>query len=55
MERSCCEFRQEDGLEVKVFETENGYRIEMKGDKDKVREWKQSCCGEKSFRFSCCK
>ena len=37
MEKVCCEFRLGEDLEMKCVETDDGFRIELKGDKEKLR------------------
>lgn len=45
MEKVCCEFKRSDGLEVKWVETDEGFRIEVKGDKDRLKDQMMgSCC-----------
>jgi hypothetical protein len=38
MDKVCCEFKRSDGLEVKWIETDDGFRVEVKGDKEKLME-----------------
>lgn len=65
MEKVCCEFKRNDGLEVKWIETDDGYRIEVKGDKEKLVDQLKglglgACCAsfggaQASFKGgSCC-
>jgi hypothetical protein len=44
MERACCEFKCGADFEMKCIETDEGYRIEVKGDKDKLKEHGPGCC-----------
>lgn len=53
MEKSCCEFTRDD-VEIKCYETEDGFRLVLKGDKNMIRAWKDSCCGSGEGKTSCC-
>jgi hypothetical protein len=44
MEKMCCE--------VKVIETDEGYRIEVKGEKDRLKAEYGECCGD--VQPDCC-
>lgn len=44
MEKVCCEFKYGDDFEMKCIETDDGYRIEVKGDKEKLKEHGPGCC-----------
>lgn len=46
MEKVCCEVKCGDDFEMKCVETDDGYRIEVKGDKEKLKaQMKDRCCG----------
>lgn len=51
--KPCCELKYED-LTITCHETDDGYRVELTGDKDRIREWKKSCCREGGSGFKCC-
>jgi len=42
-EKVCCEFRSADGFEWRCVETDDGYQIHIKGDKEKLRK-SMTCC-----------
>ena len=44
MEKVCCEFKCGEDFEMKCIETDEGYRIEVKGDKEKLKEHFPGCC-----------
>jgi hypothetical protein len=56
MEKVCCEFKKGDDIHVKCVETDDGYRIEVKGNKEVLKKWKESCCtpGHGSVGFGHC-
>ena len=43
MEKVCCEIKCGDDFEMKCVETDDGYRIEIKGDKAKLKERMGDC------------
>ena len=43
MEKVCCELKCGDDFEMKCVETDEGFRIEVKGDKEKLKEHHQGC------------
>lgn len=46
MEKICCEFKCGEDFEMRCVETDDGYRIEIKGDKEKVKSrFSGFCCG----------
>jgi hypothetical protein len=46
MEKVCCEFKCGEDFEMKCVETDDGYRIEIKGDKEKIKGRVPGiCCG----------
>lgn len=53
MEKSCCNFQLNDEVRVECHETEDGYQLTVKGDKDKLRAWKDRCCSQEG-KSSCC-
>jgi len=44
MDKVCWEFKKGEDIRVRCLETEDGYTIEVKGNKEALKQWKQMCC-----------
>ncbi|MFH0777791.1 MAG: hypothetical protein V2A71_04085 [Candidatus Eisenbacteria bacterium] len=45
MSKVCWEYKKGDDLHVKCVETVEGFNIEVKGSKEALKQWKESCGG----------
>ena len=57
MDKVCWEFKKGEDIRVRCLETEDGYTIEVKGNKEALKQWKQMCCaptGEICRGTICC-
>jgi hypothetical protein len=46
MEKVCCEIKCGEDFEMKCVEIDDGYRIEIKGDKERIKgRFPGFCCG----------
>lgn len=57
MDKVCWEFKKGEDIQVRCLETDDGYRIEVKGDKEALKKWKRMCCvptGDSCCGTICC-